>query len=908
MTEHKKLSREEEAYRDVGHTDISKAGSIVLTSFFLLLIISIPIIQLMLELFLEDKTGGETLPRILAVAEITPEPETPGELLSFLPPKSKIKTFETRIENNSFLLKNLLPWMQTLFCQVGLGNAKTFIGRDGWLFFAKDVQHAMGINFLDPEFLTLRIKAAPADSKDFQPDPLPAILDFRDELRERGIELVLLPVPVKPSVYPEKLSASFQSGSGVIHNPGYALWKGRLQEAGVRVFPVDEILEQAKRSSGKPLYLERDTHWSPGAMDRVSAELAEYLVKNRLAAKREARFRKRMLEVSSHGDITRMLKLPEKQSIYKEENITAAVYNFGDTVAGVKSTEVLLLGDSFTNIYSDPEMHWGEDGGLTEALSYHLGQRVDAIVRNDNGSYATRLQLSNDLKRGKDRLAGKKVVVWQFVCRELSQGDWKVLNYKLDRNAARKSLETSGLITIKGTIKEITRPPQPGTSAYQNSIIAVHLTDVQIEGDQEKSEDIVVFAFGLKENELTEASHWKKGDRLEKHVIAWERVEHKFGRLQRVELENPDTILMDLFWIVSEDHAELNDKPLEKSPVEKPEDIHLTTKERKSESASSATEMQIQDAFALLKLISAGLERTEAMAYQGEDGWLFFSQEFVHLLKGKFWGTEAVTTGVASNEKARDPLPAILDFKAQLDKKNIKLIMAVVPAKAALYPDKIAPDLAGDRLASSKHLLQNYKKFLDILKDNGIDVLPLDTMFLDMRASGEKPYLREDTHWSPVAIDVVAKELAKRINAMEFSGDISKQKFRREIEKIRITGDLRTFLDQQQGTEEVEVARVVDAATERSSPVILIGDSHTLVFSDGGKLHSEDAGLAEQLMYHLGFKIDMVGIRGSGATPARAALARRRDSLKGKRVVIWCFTAREFTEANSGWHKVPVIR
>ena len=30
--------------------------------------------------------------------------------------------------------------------------------------------------------------------------------------------------------------------------------------------------------------------------------------------------------------------------------------------------------------------------------------------------------------------------------------------------------------------------------------------------------------------------------------------------------------------------------------------------------------------------------------------------------------------------------------------------------------------------------------------------------------------------------------------------------------------------------------------------------------------------------------------------------------IKGKKYVIWCFSAREFTESTSGWPKVPVLK
>lgn len=55
------------------------------------------------------------------------------------------------------------------------------------------------------------------------------------------------------------------------------------------------------------------------------------------------------------------------------------------------------------------------------------------------------------------------------------------------------------------------------------------------------------------------------------------------------------------------------------------------------------------------------------------------------------------------------------------------------------------------------------------------------------------------------------------------------------------------------------------------------------------------------------FYPEMISDRGSGATPSRLNLYRRRDNMKGKRVVVWCLSVREFTEGQ-GWRKVPVIR
>jgi hypothetical protein len=69
-------------------------------------------------------------------------------------------------------------------------------------------------------------------------------------------------------------------------------------------------------------------------------------------------------------------------------------------------------------------MGWGESAGFAEHLSRALGLRaIDCIVRNSNGAFATREILSQELARGRDRLAGKKLVVWEFAARELAFGD-----------------------------------------------------------------------------------------------------------------------------------------------------------------------------------------------------------------------------------------------------------------------------------------------------------------------------------------------------------------------------------------------------------------------------------------------------------------------------------------------------
>jgi len=88
---------------------------------------------------------------------------------------------------------------------------------------------------------------------------------------------------------------------------------------------------------------------------------------------------------------------------------------------------VLLLGDSFTNVYSDPSLGWGGGAGLAEQLGYHLQRPVDRIALNAGGAHAARQALAQE-QGGTVRLAGKRVVIYQFAKRELSGGDWRLID------------------------------------------------------------------------------------------------------------------------------------------------------------------------------------------------------------------------------------------------------------------------------------------------------------------------------------------------------------------------------------------------------------------------------------------------------------------------------------------------
>ena len=167
---------------------------------------------------------------------------------------------------------------------------------------------------------------------------------------------------------------------------------------------------------------------------------------------------------------------------------------------------------------------------------------------------------------------------------------------------------------------------------------------------------------------------------------------------------------------------------------------------------------------------------------------------------------------------------------------------------------------------------------------------------------------KQDAHWNQTGIKLAAKKLTE-LSKLE----PGKETFEGKDEKIKIVGDLMLSLDKSaQPSEELSITKYSGKLIDESSPLLILGDSHTLVFSSGGDMLAEKSGLGENLAAALGMPVERIAVKGSAAAAVRTNLYRKaaKDAewIKGKKFVIWCFSAREFTESTSGWPKVPVLK
>jgi len=435
----KPLSREEIAQIEVGHTTVRPAVARGLVVVFLVLIAVPAVVDLIANL----RTPGRSYDSWATLAALpeqvrakAAEQGASGDDVSL---GSKIlavnrtllgglHAFEDGLADESPVFAAFRPPVQAVLSGwLGVGNERVYQGRDGWLFYRPDVEYIVGLGFLDPvEIHRRRILEREREwIEPLEPDPRGALIDFKHQLERRGIALIVMPTPVKPAMHPEKLA----SGTGwtvPVQNPSYRAFVDELRRNNVVVFDVAD--ELARASGGETAYLATDTHWRPETMERTAELLGRFIrTELNLGEAPSESFRVESRDVTNVGDTAAMLDLPAGHPLARPESVTIhrVLTSDGEAWQPSRSADVLVLGDSFSNIYSLASLGWGDGAGFVEQLSRVLERPIDRIVQNDDGAYATRARLRQEIASGSDRLRDKRVVVLQFAARELAGGDWK---------------------------------------------------------------------------------------------------------------------------------------------------------------------------------------------------------------------------------------------------------------------------------------------------------------------------------------------------------------------------------------------------------------------------------------------------------------------------------------------------
>lgn len=539
-----KLNREELAALELGQTSISRSLARGMLFTFLATIFLVPMTQLLIGI---GSGQGQTVQASLSnlIRQITQGTDSDVSLITALKNRNSnilkgIDSFEQELEEGSFLRKILLAPGQRLLLSLGYGNEKVYPGKKPWLFYRPDMDYLMGPAFLDSHQLAKRNEGGKLWEKTIQSDPVSAIVAFRDDLARQGISLIVVPTPIKASILPEMFSG--KPYPYPLQNRSWESFVQRLQNESVLLFDPAPLLMAYKHRYKVAPYLTTDTHWTPQAMAMVAERLAQYLQDNVLLRSSEISYKRESSRIQNRGDIDAMLRLPEKMDPYPIEGrvIDLVVTRGQELWQPQREAEILLLGDSFSNIYSLSGMGWGQGAGFGEQLSFYMKRPLDIILQNDGGSHATRELLSRELARGRDRLSGKKLVIWQFANRELSSGNWKDVALELKaRPESDFYLPASGESrNVQATIVSISRSPIAGSVPYKDNIITLHLADIKDVATGEDYGQALVYTWGMKANVMQPLSGKRPGDEVLVRLIDWDMVQGQYSSYRRSTLDD----------------------------------------------------------------------------------------------------------------------------------------------------------------------------------------------------------------------------------------------------------------------------------------------------------------------------------------------------------------------------------
>ncbi len=434
-----------------------------------------------------------------------------------------LRAFENKIDDESAIVLALRPKYQlavwNLFSDPGekvvLGAAGDCIGKscgreeakseDKWLFYRQDVEFLVQPSPLD-------VRSAKLDN------PVKAIEKFRDQLKAKGVELLVVITPGKPSIYTERLTGRDSRVAGAENAAGLQSHGKKildsLTRAGFNTVDLYTPLLAAKSrdSVEGALYLNDDTHWTPRGAELAADAIAKKVREMVDAGSVKFRGKDTVRYVASDsiadrmGDVGEMSGL-NKFNVFKVQKVTGHVvmqqnieeridmaqssancldslkrecpkgddscfrvkrnpcdeedmacvraltkscpkgsafdscYHvrmnpceendslyYDTTVTPFKddfrNSKILILGDSFSRIYQTDSP---VNAGWIAHFAKNMNRPVASIVSDGGASTLVREKLA----RKASVLKGKKLLIWEFVERDLRFGaeGWKEVDF-----------------------------------------------------------------------------------------------------------------------------------------------------------------------------------------------------------------------------------------------------------------------------------------------------------------------------------------------------------------------------------------------------------------------------------------------------------------------------------------------
>ena len=430
------------------------------------------------------------------------------------------------------------------------GNRKTVIGSDGWLYLRPSVEALVATG----PVRRAPVGAASDPKLKHWRGPRDAILRFAEDLSARGIELLLVPVPVKAMVRPEGLGLAGEHRA--VNHADAAEFYREIEEFGVSVLDLGDRFWELR--GGGDVFLKQDTHWTPRAMEAAVRDVAAH-IKGRdwwREAVGASRFEVTELNGESVGDLVEQLELGEGQSWFKPERIRMRKVVDSETGARPepdKLARVGVIGDSFVNVFDDAGLGFAGKGdeaigaGFAQHLAVQLGEPVYVSALNGQGATGARVAFA---KLFDDEVRAKKVVVWVIASRDLlytpslamgNSVEWGDVEWNPETSPATgENRSDAGDIVEAVLVKKakLTDPNSPEVN-YRHSLFETEWDMLRVEGSGEIKEGVRVFFWGFRDKIATRESKIRVGSRYRFEIFAEGAKEGVVGA-RRDALPDPD--------------------------------------------------------------------------------------------------------------------------------------------------------------------------------------------------------------------------------------------------------------------------------------------------------------------------------------------------------------------------------
>ncbi len=494
---------------------------------------------------------------------------------------------EKSMEHSGFAVAmrhTVQSWMTNI---AGEGNHKVFIGYNDVLFYQPDLKSITGYGPLKPE--PFSVMKDPELAK--QSEAKSVVSEFASQLKERGIDLLIVPVPLKSMLYSEYIFG-ITNYDWITHPDAPEFYK-ELRAGGIDVLdltrdlaalrdkrkhvfirqpdPKDKAAIAQADAESKELmdvFLKQDTHWTPEAMRLVAEKVAEHVKKNHSQSLSIMPTDIRAVDGAdreSMGDLVKMLDLKNPHESFAPERVFLKVIGEGTEN---KSSPVVLLGDSFVNVFDDPTLGFEKPAkpaeriraGFAQHLSLLLQQSLDVIAMNGKGSTGVRKALA---ARYDDEVRSKKLVIWVIAARDLllsrnaardANIEWANVQFNPKHSpdaATTTSVPVYAPVVIEAKLVEKSKNQDPNGSPYRNALhTALYDVEKVVSGKLENKQ-VLGIQWTFKEKIMQPTASFGTGQRYRLTLVPWESKKE----LQSINLQDDSTAFDAERWFVEKAEA-----------------------------------------------------------------------------------------------------------------------------------------------------------------------------------------------------------------------------------------------------------------------------------------------------------------------------------------------------------------